>query len=229
MENNSLDKWAEYEKYIESPVEVRRIKKTDNLKTVAELIYETDKYIYPAAFGSKRIARQVIPALMCRTESIFDMENIFVAIIDEHIVGVAVVLNSVPKKIDSKKTLKDFHSLPKSFGHACEQYFNKMDTHFTEDEMGYIACISVGTKWRGQRVGEIIIKHIIQVFAGKKLMLHVLCENQRAICLYKKYGFKYSGLTQEGYAYHAVPPCCYEMIYDPGIEYDSTIQFGIDV
>lgn len=49
----ALDKWPFYDLYAEPEITVRPYKENDNKQVIAELIYDTDPYIYPLAFGEK--------------------------------------------------------------------------------------------------------------------------------------------------------------------------------
>lgn len=215
MEENSLDKWENFEKYIDSDVCVRPISDVDNTKKIAELIYYTDSFIYPAAFGSVRNAKKAIPALISQCWMMFDPKNIFVASVQNDIAGVAVVLAAPPiQPTDSQKTSMTAHSLPKSFEHTKNNYFCNMNSYF-DDCSVYIACISVGVNWRHQRIGEILLKNVLHTYSRQRIKLHVLCDNSKAIALYKKYGFKQIGEPQKGYAYNTQAPLCLEMIHEP--------------
>lgn len=215
MEENSLDKWVDFEKYIDSDICIRPAEDTDDKKQLAELIYGTDPYIYPAAFGSLQNAKRVIPFLMSRCWLMFDSRNVMVASVNSEIVGAAVVLTAPPVQTDRFiKDIEKVHRVPKSFEHAFKNYFGNMKSYFDDCSI-YIACISVGTNWRKRRIGEMLLKNILRTYGEQRIKLHVLCDNHQAIALYKKYGFRQIGAPQPGYAYETPIPLCFEMVYDP--------------
>mgnify|MGYP001851578737 CR=1 FL=1 len=215
MEENSIDKWVEYEKYTESPIYVRSMQDNDDKRAISKLIYYTDKYIYPPAFKKVRIAMKVFSDfLLNQKEGLFSQRNILVATKYGHVVGISVVLDTPPvKKIDCDQLMEKYKSLPLSFRHVTQNYFNNITSYIDKDTV-YILCISVHYQYRRQRVGEILIKNILQKYPGKKIKLHVLCDNVAAINLYKKYGFVCEETTQAGYAYNTEKPLCYEMTYN---------------
>lgn len=89
----SLDFWPEFETYSESPVSTQRLDAVEDRKKTAGLIYDTDSYIYPAAFGSRRNAMRVLPRLMDE-DCVFHADNIRVAKLDGTIVGIAVLVDA---------------------------------------------------------------------------------------------------------------------------------------
>lgn len=218
LEENSIDKWFLYEKYVDSPIQIRHMQDSDSKKVVARLIYGTDPYIYPAAFGSMRGAEKALPLLMC-DHHLFAQNNIVVAEVHKKIVGIAVVLDTPFQQfIDVEQTLAACPALPDSFRHTCIHYFNGINAHLVEENTVYIMCLSVDRKFRKQRIGEILLKHIIHAYPDRKIKLHVLHDNESAVALYKKYGFQISAELQDGYAYASVPPKCDEMYcISPGI------------
>lgn len=214
MEEHSLDRWQDYEKYIDSPVMVRAMEEGDDRQAVAELIYGTDPYIYPAAFGTSRAAQKALPRLMDRETCAFGRGNIRVAVERDGIVGIAVVLTDPPADIDCDEFYAAHSRLPESFRHTCRNYFNQLGPYLEGDAV-YIACVSVDPRRRGRRVGEMLIKGLIREFPGRRLKLHVLCDNGPAISLYRKYGFEIVGGQSPGYAYGGPAPLCYEMVRLP--------------
>ena len=58
------------------------------LSQIAELIYDTDPYIYPALFSSKDQAVCILPRLFCANDSMFCLENLFLCLNVEDVVGI---------------------------------------------------------------------------------------------------------------------------------------------
>ena len=87
----ALDTWLHYESYIDPSVEIRRASASDNRKEIAGLFHDTDPYIYPAAFGTRKQAVRLLPALM--ESGPFHTENIRIARLKNRTIGIAVVLD----------------------------------------------------------------------------------------------------------------------------------------
>lgn len=206
QQESALDKWPHYKAYCNKDIIVRPINASDDKKTVAELIYRTDPYIYPALVGSVAKARKKLPSMMTQN-CVFDSANIRVAEFEGKIVGAAVVLDHKPSQgIDVSLV----HS--ESGKDVVEKYFSNIEKYFVDGEETYILCLCVDPRIRGKKVGEMILKNIIQTCKNKRIKLHVLADNQAAIKLYEKHGFiSLSEKAAKGYAYITEAPDCYEM------------------
>ena len=55
---------------LDSSVRVRIMRQEDDANVVADLIYGTDEYIYPAAFGKKKMAKKVLPILISQERTV---------------------------------------------------------------------------------------------------------------------------------------------------------------
>ncbi len=219
MENDALDKWIHFEKYAGTDVIVRALSDEDDKERVAELIYTTDPYIYPAAFSTASIARKVLPYLF-EQEGLFNKKNIYVALIKNKIVGIAVVVNNQSDcDFDTKKLYAEFDMLPDSLDDVAQKYFMKIKQEISENAV-YIACISVDrsfiTKSRKNkeqkiRIGKVLLSNIVQENNDKAVCLDVLADNSKAISLYEECGFEKIGEVTQGYNYNSAQPLCYKM------------------
>ena len=73
---------------------------------------------------------------------------------------------------------------------------------FVVDE-GHITNVAVHEDYRGQKIGDQLIKELVQVCKNNKIIsmtLEVRVSNVVAQNLYKKYGFKLSGIRKEYYS-----------------------------
>lgn len=207
----ALDLWGEFEKYSEAPVSVRKLSLEDNLKKVAGLIYDTDPFIYPAAFGSRRYAMKMLPAMM-EQKCIFHVDNVRIAEIEGTIVGIAVIINSssymAPPSLDSRKPSKGFVDV-------CENYFREIPEALSAvaDSL-HLACLCVDSSVRGQRVGEVLLKNVIcqcREQNATAITLDVLEQNSVAIRLYRNFGFETISCGR-GYSFGTVAPSCLRMM-----------------
>lgn len=212
----ALDLWYEFEKYSEAPVSVRKLSLEDNLKKVAGLIYDTDPFIYPAAFGSRWHAKRVLPDMM-KQKCIFYFDNIRIAEIDGIIVGIAVIGDSSSHlelpSLDRRKSSEGFID-------TCENYFSEIPEILSIIEnSAYLACLCVDSSMRGQRVGEILLKNVIHECRERSLAaitLDVLAENPVAVRLYQNYGFETIS-SRPGYSFGGEAPLCLQMTLDLSI------------
>lgn len=73
---------------------------------------------------------------------------------------------------------------------------------FVVDE-GHITNVAVHEDYRGQKIGDYLIKELVQVCKNNKIIsmtLEVRASNVVAQNLYKKYGFKMAGIRKEYYS-----------------------------
>ena len=73
---------------------------------------------------------------------------------------------------------------------------------FVVDE-GHITNVAVHEDYRGQKIGDQLIKELVQVCKNNKIIsmtLEVRASNVVAQNLYKKYGFKMAGIRKEYYS-----------------------------
>lgn len=207
----SLDRWIDFEKYSDSPVSVRRLTLNDNLKKVAGLIYDTDPFIYPAAFGNKRRARNILPKMM-KQPCIFHIDNIRVAEIKKKIVGIAVIVDASshlePPSVDSQHSSEGFVD-------ARNKYFSAVSEAVSSiQNSAHLMCLCVDSRIRGQRVGAILLKNVIQECKERGLAavtLDTLEDNIAAVRLYQDYGFK-KAFGEPGYAFDEEALWCLRMV-----------------
>lgn len=205
LNDYSLDLWIDFESYCDLNIQYRKIQKKDSLKHIAQLIYNTDKYIYPTAFTNVKKLQKEFYRLL-NSDNLFNKNNIRVIEIDKKIAGVAVIISS---KTFAKRPIIRHQN--EKYHDVCKSYFDLLSDIFYEDTV-YLACVSVDETYQNRGIAKYIIKHVIKEFSPKKILLDTLIENS-STNLYKKMGFK---VVKEkyGYAYHKKPPKCVEMIYD---------------
>lgn len=214
LEEYSLDKWDHYGFYSNSKVKLARIEKNDaskkTVRSVAELIYATDEYIYPAVFGNIRTARNTIPRLISASNSFFSCNNMRIACIDGKVVGVALVLD---KPFSTHVEQKLLEKLPSSFIDVNENYFKNVSKSIEEQPYEvYIACLCVRTGSRHQGIGRMLLTQIIKEYGkDKDIWLDVLSDNVNAIRLYEQCGFR-TVKQSEGFSLNdGTAPLCLNM------------------
>jgi ribosomal-protein-alanine N-acetyltransferase len=68
---------------------------------------------------------------------------------------------------------------------------------------GHITNVAVHSDYRGQKIGDILIKHLVKICKDNNIFamtLEVRVSNIVAQNLYKKYGFKLAGIRKEYYS-----------------------------
>ena len=215
----SIDKWIHFEEYINCSITIRECQKKDSCKRIAEIIYNVDKYIYPTAFESVTKARKILPKLINEENGLFSRKNIRLAIYQDKIVGVSIVLASDKIDVIKPDFIKKYSSTLPNFADVCERYFNMLaQKEYTNTP--YLLCLCIDKKYHNKGIGSILLKNLISEYKDKNITLHVLknydpknkTKPNPAIHLYTKYGFK-CHKEVKGYALTAdKTPECIEMI-----------------
>lgn len=207
----ALDRWPEFEKYCDFPVVVKTLDQKSDRKKTAELIYGTDPYIYPTAFGDCKRATKLLPSLMDEA-CLFNANNLRVAEIDGKPVGIALVVDA-SSQLAPPPALKGLSG--KAFKDVRERYFATVsDAVASIENSAHLLCLSVDSCQHGKRIGTALLKNVIQECMEKGLSaisLDVLADNSVAIRLYENYGFRCES-DGPGYAYGAKAPPCYRMV-----------------
>ena len=176
------------------------------LEKLGELIYKTDRYIYPDMFGSEAAALKVIPALIqSEKDPMFSLDNLFVCELAGIPVGMILwckgALNWSAEPL--RKTMQKLgYEIPATLDAVEKEYVSGYSEHQRE------ACISilnvcVDPGMRGCGVGQKMLRAFLQAHPESGMELCVLSDNPGAIRLYESCGFKVCGEEQ---AYPAGKP-----------------------
>lgn len=182
----------------------------ENYRELADLIYDTDPYIYPAMFGNRDNAACLLPILFRDGDSMFCLENVFVALCGRRIVGLLLW-----KKGRLKWSPELLKRLAAENGIEISPYLDDVakeyvDMYADEDKDDIVSLInlSVAGEFRGRGIGRAILE---KFFAGKhsrRYELCVLADNKNAVHLYRSLGFEpveyYAGFSVQGSPPHAV-------------------------
>lgn len=188
----------------ESDVVVRSMTDKDDKNAVAELIYESDIYIYPYWFDSKKEGVKVI-SKMIDGETLYNYKNVTVAECDGKIAGALVSLYC--PVIEKKENILRAFSLSRvKSDERTDKIFNDYYLPMSESLNGYyIANVAVNKEYRSRGIASKLITKILE---GKGLC-HLECvkENIGAWRLYERLGFK---IKNEYPGVFGVP--CYYMV-----------------
>ncbi|MCL2031847.1 MAG: GNAT family N-acetyltransferase [Methanomassiliicoccaceae archaeon] len=185
-------------------LKLRKIESGDDLDQIVNLIYDTDKYLYPDLFGDGDSSRFVLKTLLNKEGSRFYHDHYHVATMErngkEEIVGLAALQRK--EENDDHKIIAD--TFKKNGLKVPDQYENVI-SYFKKQSASteYALCnVTVDENYRGQGIGASIVEKIIEISkktGEPRIELVVLKENIAAIKLYEKFGFKQIGAEQKDY------------------------------
>lgn len=190
------------------------INKKDNLEDVFSLIYEGDPYIYRDLFSSDfKVGYQVFLRICHNELCLFYLENYRVAVNAEtqEIVGICSFFNAetrwIPAIVEQAYILCGVRT-PDSFD-SVSDYFNKTYNykHFLVG-----ACdICVKKEYRGQHIGDFILKELLEEIGNQDVQLTVLKDNIAAVKLYENNGFTKVWEFDDYGGHNAPKVACYVM------------------
>ena len=191
---------------------VSRVVKTDNFEKIAELIYITDPYLYPDLFGSLEQAKKLLPVLLLDPKSTFYYKYLYVAKLDNEIVGVVSI---VPDKVEWKFNIIRMAYLECGFTmneavHEVNKYFE--DTFNRIGVCSSVCNVCVDSNCRGQGIGSFIVQKLIATVGSNNIELSVLKDNVAAVKLYTKFGFIIVKECYEYGGYQKPKVLCYSMV-----------------
>jgi ribosomal protein S18 acetylase RimI-like enzyme len=175
---------------------IRPLKLNDNFEEVAELIYYTDNWVYPALFDNQlNVAKKVIPQMIVNN-TVFNYSNIEVAEINHRIIGLMVFMKEYPKNnyMEMKNAfMKSTGHLTPRFEETMNGYFNTLDFDF---EGIQILNLCVSREFRNLSIAKMMI---MSLDPNNIYSLACVKDNLPARKLYEKTGFKlkyeYPGFT----------------------------------
>ena len=167
----------------------------DNFCQIAELIYETDSYIYPSAFTDKQHAISTLTE-MIKSQTIFNYNNCLVATINDQIVGLVVF---VSKKTSSSNNYDKWISHSKELSHMIKNYIYKVEKE-QKDNTVELVCVCIKKQYRRQKIATKLINHLFLAHQQSNFQLYTLQNNFSAINLYKSLGFS---ISQEAKGYNS--------------------------
>lgn len=182
-------------------LEIRKVTSTDSLVQIAELIYKTDPYIYPYWFGSIEEACEILPKLMLEDKFIFNVNNMTVAVDPEtqRIVGLVCTIN---KDMDLSYDYSKLESYNERYRFTIQNYIRELIREVQEHQFVYVCNVCVHESYRGQKVGERVLRQVIEEYKRSNynhIALDVLCDNPSAIRLYVKLGFVQTSEVHKGF------------------------------
>jgi ribosomal protein S18 acetylase RimI-like enzyme len=166
-----------------------------DLNEVAQLIYETDSETLNFYFKTKKNAAEKIEKLLKDKNSSWSYENIYIATGDNNEVF-GVLLAYTGEEANAKN---DFKSFFKNLNLLDALKFLILDMgdiwagFDLKDDDFYLSDLAVDEKCRGKGIGTFILKKSIELAREKgckRVVLDVDIENEGALRLYQRIGFK---------------------------------------
>lgn len=188
-------------------MQIRDLTLNDDLNKVAELIYQTDPYIYPYWFKDYSDWKSVLKHLIKTDGTVFYYKNIIIAIEHDEVIGIVVVLDN---NSNLDYDYSDLIKINKNFKYTISNYIKQIDSK-TPDSV-YIPNVCVDLIHRQKGVGFRLISYVKDKYK-KNLLLDCLADNLPALKLYSKCNFK---IAKEGKGFNAPykkKPFILKMIY----------------
>jgi ribosomal protein S18 acetylase RimI-like enzyme len=169
-------------------INVRNALETDNLSEIAQIIYYTDPWVYPAFFDNNvEIAKKVLPVMM-RKDTIFQLKNVVVATIHDQIVGSMILMEKYPQaNYNEMKSsfLESWKELTPRFEEVMTGYFNTVDFDFTGIQ---IVSLAVHPDHKRKGIASALLSSL---HPSKTYSLAYVKRNTPAKLLYEKFGFTF--------------------------------------
>jgi len=168
--------------------------KHDSLK-VSELIYEADMDTFNVFFQNKASAAEKIEKLVIAGGNTLGYENIHVVSSDDnHVLGILVSFrgDEIDKREELKVIFKNFN-LYDSLKFIVIDLIDRLFHADLGPDDYYLAVIAVDEEFRGKGIGTCILKNGLKLARAKgfkRVVLDVDIDNERALRLYDRFGFK---------------------------------------
>lgn len=162
------------------------------MREIAGLIYDTDRYIYQGMFGSRQNAIKVIPTLLSGNEDrMFRLSNLYAAVMEEEIVGLILwvkgklqwnpgVLCEVLRNLGIKS--------PEYLNEVYSQYLSRYDSTDNYEKISLLN-VCVDKKKRNAGIGRRLLMSFLEKHPKEDMELCVLKDNEAAVKLYQDCGF----------------------------------------
>jgi ribosomal protein S18 acetylase RimI-like enzyme len=208
----------------EDRITCRQLKADDSLtdtqyRDIAQLIYETDPYIYPALFSGcenpSEAAKTVISRLlMSGIDDMFHKNNLFVLFADGLAAGI-ILWHDGPLCWDAGAFVKTAASLGVILDENCvstvdNEYFGKQYTAGSASPPLSLINVCVSRYLRGKHLGRTMLDVFILRNKRKDMELFVLADNPGAVKLYTGCGFQLREQSP-GFSLSEEKPMCYRM------------------
>ena len=170
---------------------IRKATKDDNFEEIAELIYETDPYIYPHWFHDDiEECKEVIVPLLDKEGFFFNYKSMHL-VIDKKTDKIIGLIQLIDKDTNFDYDYTELMNKDRSYKFTIENYIFELINELRESGLPYFSNIVVHHDYRGLKLGSIMMDYILKAVKDKyyKFILDVLAENPAVVRLYEKMGF----------------------------------------
>lgn len=173
----------------------RRAKIDDNMEEIAELIYDTDPYIYPYWFQKdERACIEFLKEHMLKTGFIFNYNNLYVAY-DDTIDKIVGVICAIDKSVDLNYDYESLMVINQNYKKTIEEYIKPIldEVSLFDDKTIYIPNVCVDKNMRGKKIGTKLLGYFIsqmEQVGFNRFALDCLLHNLPAKNLYHSLGFR---------------------------------------
>ena len=171
---------------------IRKPTPDDDLEKIAELLYNTDPYIYPYWFETLEKCKKELPPLLLEDKFFFSLKHLYISIDPSNgeIIGLVCI---VDKNTDLDYDYSELRKKNERYEFTIDNYVKELIKEVENADFAYISNVCVDSNYRGKHIGKTMLSYIIDVYTKQlydHIVLDVLAENPGAIKLYQNLGFK---------------------------------------
>ena len=185
---------------------VRKPNEKDNLEKISELLYDTDKYIYPYWFETLENCKKELTPLLLEDKFFFNIQNLYITVNVENndIIGVVCIVN---RNVDLSYDYSKLKAKNERYCFTIVNYIEGLIKEVQKSEFAYISNVCVDKNYRGRHIGRFMMNYVIESYKKglyNEIVLDVIADNPDAIKLYQNLGFEkfseiFAGFNNPGY------------------------------
>lgn len=173
----------------------RRATKEDNMREIAELIYDTDPYIYSFWFNNnKERCIEFLNEEMKKEGFIFNYNNLYIAY-DKTLNKIVGILCAIDKSVNLEYRYEELQKVNDNYKITVAQYIMPIidEVKSYDNETIYIPNVCIDKSLRGRKIGTKLLGYYIKQMEKEgfnKFALDCLLHNLPAKNLYHSLGFR---------------------------------------
>ena len=189
----------------------RRANLVDDISAIAKYIYLTDPYIYPSISNGPESAEWVDIIEQCykMEKNVFYYKNIFIALVDDKIVGICCIVPN-KKNLEFSERLRLSDELLQKIEGTVKGYFKPLLKEIAELDGYNVVNLCVDESFRNLGIGKKLLNYSISQVETKEVYLDVIADNTSAIRVYQALSFEVEK-EYEGFLSESSSILCYKM------------------